>query len=129
MNDSALKLISINLNAYNEAIKGIFAVRGFGHGKNFFVGKMNIGLKPEEYVNSLRLLVLNVSSTFKKIAKDDLDKIVFELDDYYLILRKRLKTKAEPPLFLSILAAKSEGLETVDTIIEELAEELFMLLR
>jgi hypothetical protein len=129
MNENALKHFSMTLDAYSEVIKGIFAVRGLGHGRNSFVSKINIAMEPGMYADSLRLLIQNLSSTFKQITKNDLDKIVFELDDYYLILRRKTKSKAGIPLFLSILAVKNEGLDIVDTICDELSEELFMLLR
>jgi hypothetical protein len=129
MNDNALKHINDNINAYDTTIKGICAVKGLGQGKNSYACKMNTGVDSFEYIDTLRLLVQKLSSTFKKIAKNDLKKIIFELDEYYLILIKKTKTRTGTPLFLSILAAKTEGLAYAETIIEELADDLFLILR
>jgi hypothetical protein len=129
MNESALNHINMFLEAYSDVIKGIFAVKGMGQRSTSVVSKINIESKPAEYADRLRLLFTNLSASIKKIGQENLDEIVFELSDYYLILIRKFRTKGGAPLFFSIQAIKSEGLEIIDTIVEELSEELFLLLR
>jgi hypothetical protein len=130
MNESALNHINMFLDAYSDVIKGIFAVKGMTQKSSSVVSKMNIGMKPGEYADRLRLLFTNLSASIKKIGQENLDEIVFELDDYYLILRRKYRTKGSAPLFFSILTTKkNEGLETVEMIFDQLAEELFILLK
>ena len=129
MNEIALDHINTFLDAYSNVIKGIFAVKGMGQKKASVVSKMNIEKKPGEYSDSLRLLFINLSASMKKVGLEDLDRIIYELDDYYLILIRKFRTKGGSPLFFSILAVKSEGLDIIDTIVEQLSEALFLLLR
>lgn len=130
MNESALNYINLFLEAYSDVIKGIFAVKGMGQRSTSVVSKMNIETKPTEYADRLRLLFTNLSASVKKIGQENLDEVIFELDVYYLILRRKFRKKGAAPLFFSILTTKkNESLEIVDTIFEQLAEELFILLR
>ncbi len=130
MNAAALNHINMFLEAYNDVIKGIFAVKGMGQRRTAIVSRINIEMKPGEYGDRLRLLFTNLSATTQKIGLENLDEIIFELDDYYLVLRRKFRTRGGAPLFISILTTKEdEGLEIVESIFEQLSEELFILLR
>jgi len=129
MNEDALYHVTLFLDAYSDLIKGVFAVKGMGHKKNSIVYKMNIDGEPKNYSDRLRLLFMNLSASMRKIGQTNLDKIIFELDDYYLILKRKFKTKGGAPLFLSLLTTKTEDIEIFDTICETLSQELYLLLR
>jgi hypothetical protein len=128
--NNALKHVNTVLDIYPDVIKGIFAVKGVGHDKKSVVKKINLETLGElDYADTLRLLFMNVAKSTQQIDKFDLGKIIFELDEYYLILRKKIKNKGSAPLFVAILAFKAKDIHGVDVIFDEFADELFFLLK
>jgi hypothetical protein len=117
------------METYGDVVKGIFAVKGLGQKKSAMVSNLNLDLKPKEYADKLRLFFMNMSSMTKKIEIENLEKMVFELDDYYLILQSKTTAKGRAPLFLSLLTNKDVDFDSVDMIFENLSADLFLLLR
>jgi len=129
MNENALDHVNLVIDTFNDVIKGIFAVKGVGQRKGSIVSKMNIETKDENYSDKLRLLFMNLSSMAEKIGQEKLDKIIFDMDDQYLILKKAFKRGGSTPLFLSLLTEKNADLQIVETIFDDLFDSLFLLLR
>lgn len=125
-NENALNHVDDVINTYPDLIKGIFAVKGMGQQKGSIVSRMSIDAVPEHYANKLRLLFMNLVATTQKIGQKNMDKIVFEFDNYYLILKKKFKTKAGAPIFLSLLTTKIEELDTIDLLFDQLSLEVFL---
>jgi len=128
MNETALHQINMVINTYSDIIKGIFAVKGSGHNPNSMAGKINIDDKQNEYANKLRLLFMILTNASQQFGQKELDKIIFEVDNYLLILRKIKKTKGKIPLFISVITEKTKDIQNIDMIIDEMAEELLLLL-
>ncbi len=129
MNNTASDHISLIMETYGDVVKGIFAVKGVGQKKSSMASNFNLELKPDEYADRLRLFFMNMSSMTSKIEIANLEKMIIELDDFYLVLRSKAKAKGQAPLYLTMLTSKDVDFEIIDMIFENLSADLFLLLR